>query len=443
MCGGDGHRPCAGVHDLEALRRSGRRRAAGRTRTARTPRRRCCTVPPGTPPRAADGERQPARGRVVDVDAGLAQPVEQRGHRPFAGVRVAVEVHRRRPARRPAGRSASRCRPGRCRSLRRAAGPGSTTQSGAVVGSTVDAERAQRVGHQLGVAGPQRRADARRAVGERGQHQRAVGQRLGPGQLDTGRVPAACARRRRATRGVSVTVQSAAPAGRYRRSMCGRYVSVRSDVRPARRVRRHRRHRRATRSDAGLQRRARPSRCASSSTGRCATPTATAAADADAATAGRVAGDWSRRGPRTAATASACSTRGSRAVATKPPSARRTPSAAASSRPTAGTSGSAAEAPKARKQPFYMTPVDGHAWPSPGCTSSGGRPGRRSPPARSSPARPQGALAEIHDRMPLRAAADGLGALARSGRRRPGRPAGAVGRGRRRAPRTAAGGHRW
>ena len=54
----------------------------------------------------------------------------------------------------------------------------------ALVGARVhaDAERAQPGGHQRGVAGAQRPLDHRRVVGERGEHQRARGHRLGAGQ---------------------------------------------------------------------------------------------------------------------------------------------------------------------------------------------------------------------------------------------------------------------
>ena len=78
-------------------------------------------------------------------------------------------------------------RPGRSRRWRRRrTRPGVTAQSSPVV-STVGAERGQGGGHQQGVARAQRAAYDRRAVGERGQHQRAVGWRLAAGQRD-GRV---------------------------------------------------------------------------------------------------------------------------------------------------------------------------------------------------------------------------------------------------------------
>ena len=67
--------------------------------------------------------------------------------------------------------------------------------------STVGAEGAQRGGHQLGVARAQRRPHRAGAVGERGQHERAVGERLRPGQRDrrdrTGRRAAGAVRQRR------------------------------------------------------------------------------------------------------------------------------------------------------------------------------------------------------------------------------------------------------
>ena len=77
------------------------------------------------------GERQRAASAVVDVDAEPAQGVEDPGHRPGAGVRVAVEGdrslreggHRRDEAHHRAGQAAVDDPP-------RAVGPGVTDQSG-------------------------------------------------------------------------------------------------------------------------------------------------------------------------------------------------------------------------------------------------------------------------------------------------------------------------
>ncbi len=63
--------------------------------------------------------------------------------------------------------------------------PGATDQSGPEV-STVEPRLGQRRGHQERVPGPQRPAYDGRAVGERGEQQRPVGQRLAAGQRDDG-----------------------------------------------------------------------------------------------------------------------------------------------------------------------------------------------------------------------------------------------------------------
>ena len=62
-------------------------------------------------------------------------------------------------------------------------GPGVTVQSSPAVSTSAPSAR-QRGGHQLGVARAQRAAYDAGAVGERGEHQRPVGQRLRAGQRD-------------------------------------------------------------------------------------------------------------------------------------------------------------------------------------------------------------------------------------------------------------------
>ncbi len=113
----------------------------------------------------------------------------------------------------------------------------------------VDAEGAQCVGHELGVTGQQRGGDRRRTVGERGEHQRPVGQRLRTGQLDrrahgamrrAGRSIAAQSRplvcptpvniRVRSHRYIAINMSSCGRAGGTFDGMCGRYVSVRGDA---------------------------------------------------------------------------------------------------------------------------------------------------------------------------------------------------------------------
>ena len=115
-------------------------------------------------------------------------------------MRVAVEARRRRwTARRPAGRSASRCRPARSRPRRRRSnGP---RRHRPVVARGVDGGAQARSAPRPSAAVSRERSARRTTdgpVGERGQHQRPVGQRLAAGQRDDGvdraRSPAARAR---------------------------------------------------------------------------------------------------------------------------------------------------------------------------------------------------------------------------------------------------------
>ena len=165
-------------------RRTTRRRAAAPTRTGSRRRRRCppdhrCTRPVpetvnGSVPAAAVvdlARRDRAARRARRTSGGCARGGRRRTRPP------------RRPARPPAGRTASPCRPDRSRRLLRAGGRASPTSQVRSV-STREPRRGQRRRHQLGVARAQRPSYDGWAVGERGQHQRAVGQRLRSGQLD-------------------------------------------------------------------------------------------------------------------------------------------------------------------------------------------------------------------------------------------------------------------
>ena len=171
----------------------------------------CRTTMPAVEPRR--GEQQSgdelAGGRGVDDDlaAGHLAGALHGQRQPAAGRRRRCG-RRGRAAPRPAGRA------GRTRALRVAvegdlpsaspasggtnrmtvpAGPTSTwagPRSGCgpdqpalvVLGGDVGAQRPQPAGHQLGVAGAQRVAQRRGAVGERAEHQGPGGQRLGAGQ---------------------------------------------------------------------------------------------------------------------------------------------------------------------------------------------------------------------------------------------------------------------
>ena len=132
--------------------------------------------------------RERQRPSSVDVGAEGAQRVEHRGHRALAGVRVAVEGHRavgeRGDRRQEPHDGAGQARVDRRRPR---SGPGCTQPVGrSCVASIVDAEGAQRAGHQQRVAAAQRAATSGRPVGERGEDQCPVGHRLGPGQRDGG-----------------------------------------------------------------------------------------------------------------------------------------------------------------------------------------------------------------------------------------------------------------
>ena len=142
------------------------------------------TGPPRTRPVPATVNGQGAAVRRRRCSTPRPRSASQHpGHRPGAGVRVTVEGDR--PSARAATGGTNRITvPARPQSTAPpCSGPGVTGQSssGGVDGRP---ERGQRRGHQLGVARAQGAAYDGRAVGQRGQHQRAVGQRLRAGQLD-------------------------------------------------------------------------------------------------------------------------------------------------------------------------------------------------------------------------------------------------------------------
>ena len=109
-----------GVHHRQPVGEGGAGQQQARRRTARTPTRRCRTVPPRTAPRPRTENGSPV---PVDVDAEAAQRVEQRGDRAGPGP---ARRRRTRPPRcstRPAAaRTAAPCRPARSRCGRRASG---------------------------------------------------------------------------------------------------------------------------------------------------------------------------------------------------------------------------------------------------------------------------------------------------------------------------------
>ena len=151
---------------------------------ARRRRRRSRPSPPRTPPGAGDGERAGCRGRRRRSST----PSPRRASR-------TADIGRVRACGSPSKATApsASAATGGTNRITVPARPQSTVaavQRGRgdqpVVRRGVDgrAQRGQRRGHQLGVARAQRTAYDGRAVGQRRQHQRAVGQRLGAGQLD-------------------------------------------------------------------------------------------------------------------------------------------------------------------------------------------------------------------------------------------------------------------
>ena len=174
--------------------------AAGRTTNWLEDDASMCTGPPPAAGRCRHGERQRARPSSSTSAPSVAQRVEHGAHRPLAGA-----AGRRRSATGPSASAATGGRkritvpgqPGIDRTGRaeppghEQARPGSDRPVGVVrdglgaVGcglGQLDPHRAQRLGHQQGVARAQRPAQPARPVGQGGEHQVAVGQRLAAGQ---------------------------------------------------------------------------------------------------------------------------------------------------------------------------------------------------------------------------------------------------------------------
>ena len=129
---------------------------------------RCPTTVNGSVPRPPSSTSTPSARRASRTPA--IGRVRACGSPSNATLPLREGRHRRDEAHHRAGQAAVDRR-------RRAASPGVTDQSGPEV-STARAQRRQSRGHQLGVARPQRAAYDGGAVGQRRQHQRAVGQRL-------------------------------------------------------------------------------------------------------------------------------------------------------------------------------------------------------------------------------------------------------------------------
>ena len=183
-----GHR-LAVVADVDARRRSARRPAAAPRRTARTPRRRSRRVPPRTEPVPRTLERQRAAAAVLDR--------RRRGRAgrpstsPIGRVRMCGSPSKatgadgqRRP---PAARTASRC----------PASPQSTCASRSKAARASPPSRRRRCRRAepspvsaAAISRVSRDRSARRTtlgpVGQRGEHQGPVGQRLAAGQRDDG-----------------------------------------------------------------------------------------------------------------------------------------------------------------------------------------------------------------------------------------------------------------
>ena len=177
-----------------------RRRPAAAPETNWLERRRVDGRP--CPPRHARRRPRTVNGSAPRPSSSTATPsVAQRRAAPRRSAGCArAGRRRRRPAPSASAATGGTNRitvPARPQSTVGAAGrtaPGVTIQSSPAV-STRGAERGQAAGHQLGVARAQRPAYDGGAVGERGEHQRAVGQRLEPGSGHVGVAPGPCATR--------------------------------------------------------------------------------------------------------------------------------------------------------------------------------------------------------------------------------------------------------
>ncbi len=132
------------------------------------------------------GERRAAAAAVVHLDAEIAEGGEKPGVGPLVQAGVAVEAHRALGERGHRWQE-TQDRAGQARvDLGRAPQRAGRDQQVLAVLVDADAESTQGRGHEVGVAGAQWPDQPAGAVGERGQHQRAGGQRLGAGQRDHG-----------------------------------------------------------------------------------------------------------------------------------------------------------------------------------------------------------------------------------------------------------------
>ena len=161
----------------------------------RTPTRRSTTVPPRTEPvpRTVNGsDPRPPSSTSTPSARSAVEHLADRARAACAGRRRTTPTRWTGPP--PAARTASPCRPGRSRPRRRPRrGAG---RDGPVVtgGRRREPSAVSAVGHQRGVARPEGAPYDGRAVGDRGQHQGAVGERLAAGQRHHRVAPARAAR---------------------------------------------------------------------------------------------------------------------------------------------------------------------------------------------------------------------------------------------------------
>jgi hypothetical protein len=153
-------------------------------------------APAAEPARTAHDERE--RLHVVQLRAELPQRRQQRPERTLPYPRVAVEAHlalRQRGERRQEPRDRARVADVEVADARLQR-PGDAVDQPVAVRRVrhLDAQAAQGGRHQLGVAGAQRAAHGRAPVGERGEDERPVGDRLGARQRDDGIQRTRCAR---------------------------------------------------------------------------------------------------------------------------------------------------------------------------------------------------------------------------------------------------------
>ena len=183
MCGSEGDGPPSWQH-VDARRRNAGRPAAAPRRTGCDADASIITLPPGTAPapRTSNGR---CRGRRRRPHAQTAQAAQDLAHRPGAGMGVAVEGDA--PGQRGHRRHERITVPASPQStVGRAAELTGGDRPVVAVRCRRSRQRGQRSRHQLGVTRPQGAPNGRRTVAQRGQDQRAVGQRLRPGEIERG-----------------------------------------------------------------------------------------------------------------------------------------------------------------------------------------------------------------------------------------------------------------